>query len=106
MPADQSPEFKKAVEDSKKLTAKPDNDELLQLYGLYKQGTQDPPFDQTEKPGMFDLKGKAKYTAWKAVFDKGTTAEDAQAEYVELVEKLKEIHGYDPSKVPEAVGKA
>ncbi|KAM3470410.1 hypothetical protein MY8738_009757, partial [Beauveria namnaoensis] len=30
--------FKKAAEDSKKLLAKPSNDELLELYGLYKVG--------------------------------------------------------------------
>lgn len=26
------------------------------MYALFKQGTQDPPFDKAEKPGMFDLK--------------------------------------------------
>jgi len=31
MPAAQSAEFKKAVEDSRKLKAKPTNDELLQV---------------------------------------------------------------------------
>ena len=33
MPASQSEAFKKAVADSKKLTSKPANDELLELYG-------------------------------------------------------------------------
>ncbi len=33
MAAVQSEAFKKAVEDSKKLTSKPSNDELLELYG-------------------------------------------------------------------------
>jgi diazepam-binding inhibitor (GABA receptor modulating acyl-CoA-binding protein) len=33
MSAPQSPAFKKAVVDSKKLTSKPSNDDLLQLYG-------------------------------------------------------------------------
>ena len=27
--------FKKAAEDSKKLTSKPNNDELLELYGIF-----------------------------------------------------------------------
>lgn len=27
-----------------------------QLYGLFKQGTQDPKFEDSDKPGMFDLK--------------------------------------------------
>lgn len=26
------------------------------MYALFKQGTQDPPFDKADKPGMFDLK--------------------------------------------------
>jgi diazepam-binding inhibitor (GABA receptor modulator, acyl-CoA-binding protein) len=79
MPADQSEDFKKAVIDSRKLKAKPNNDELLdvhdllpntlspqdimppanlyrQLYALFKQGTQDPPFEETDKPGVFDFK--------------------------------------------------
>jgi hypothetical protein len=34
MSATQSEAFKTAAEDSKKLTSKPDNDELLQLYGM------------------------------------------------------------------------
>lgn len=33
MSAPQSDAFKKAVSDSKKLTSKPSNDDLLQLYG-------------------------------------------------------------------------
>jgi len=56
MPVAQSAEFKKAVEDSRKLKAKPTNDELLQMYGLFKQGSQDPPFEKTTAPGMFEMK--------------------------------------------------
>ena len=76
MPATQTAEFKKAVGDSRKLKAKPTDTELLevnrssvqearpcilthhplQLYGLFKQGTQDPPFADTKAPGMFELK--------------------------------------------------
>ena len=32
------------------------SDRAVQMYGLYKQGTQDPPFEKAENPGMFDLK--------------------------------------------------
>ncbi|KAH7206344.1 hypothetical protein IWW34DRAFT_846867 [Fusarium oxysporum f. sp. albedinis] len=80
-----SESFQKAVEDSKKLTSKPNTDDLLRLYGLYK--------------------GKAKYNAWKkAAEEEKLTPEAAQAKYVELVEELKEKCGYDANKVPEAVG--
>ncbi|KAI4249044.1 MAG: hypothetical protein L6R42_009096, partial [Xanthoria sp. 1 TBL-2021] len=50
-----TPAFEKAVKDSRNLKAKPDNDELLELYSLFKQGSQDPSFAEATKPGMFDL---------------------------------------------------
>ncbi|GKU02710.1 hypothetical protein FLAG1_04909 [Fusarium langsethiae] len=100
----QSESFQKAVEDSKKLTSKPGPTELLELYSLYKVGTGED-FTKAEKPGMLDLKGKAKYNAWKKVVEEDNpTPEAAQAKYVELVEKLKATYGYDANKVPETVG--
>lgn len=99
-----SPEFQTAVADSKKLTAKPSQDDLLQLYALYKQALQDPPIEKAEAPGTFDLKGKAKKRAWQKVVDEGTTPEEAQTKYVALVESLKDKLGYDADKEPEAIG--
>ncbi|KAI8685815.1 ACB domain-containing protein [Fusarium keratoplasticum] len=121
MAAPQSDAFKKAIEDSKKLTSKPGPDELLQLYALYKVGTGED-FSKTTAPGTFDFKasspyappnadeklthpqGKAKYNAWKKVAEEGVTPDAAQEQYVKLVEELKEKYGYDENKVPEAVG--
>ncbi|KAF0641991.1 hypothetical protein NXS19_013457 [Fusarium pseudograminearum] len=104
MSAPQSEAFQKAVEDSKKLTSKPGPTELLELYSLYKVGNGED-FTKAEKPGMLDLKGKAKYNAWKKVAeDDKLTPEAAQAKYVEHVEKLKKDYGYDANKVPETVG--
>jgi len=40
----------------------------------------------TDKPGMLDFKGKAKWEAWNA--RKGTSKEDAQKAYIELVNEL------------------
>ena len=40
----------------------------------------------TDRPGMFDFKGRAKWDAWETL--KGTTQADAEAEYIKLVEKL------------------
>lgn len=97
-------QFKTAVEDSKKLKAKPGDDELLQLYGLFKQATQDPPIDKSEAPGTFDFKGKAKRRAWQKVVDEGVTPTKAEDEYVKLVGSLKTKYGYDAAKKPEAVG--
>ncbi|GAB2834314.1 acyl-CoA-binding protein [Ferruginibacter profundus] len=79
-------QFEKAAADSKNLSAKPDNETLLQLYSLYKQGTEGDV--NTEAPSNpFDFVGKAKYEAWSSL--KGKTKETAMAEYVALVEKLK-----------------
>ncbi|OTB06526.1 hypothetical protein M426DRAFT_318928 [Hypoxylon sp. CI-4A] len=97
-----SPAFSKAQEDSKKLTSKPGNDDLLELYGLFKVGNGED-FSKAEKPGMFDLKSKYKYQAWQKLVDEGVTPEAAQERYVKKVEELKQSHGFDENKVPEAV---
>lgn len=79
-------QFEKAKAESKNLPAKPDNETLLQLYALYKQGMEDDVL--TEAPSNpFDFVGKAKYDAWLSL--KGKTKEAAMEEYVKLVEKLK-----------------
>ncbi|KAL2040504.1 hypothetical protein N7G274_006947 [Stereocaulon virgatum] len=90
----QSAPFQKAVVDSKKLKAKPTDEELLQLYSLFKVGTGEDILKAT-KPGSFDFKAKYKYNAWKKLVDEKTTPETAQKEYVDLVEKLKGTYGFE-----------
>jgi diazepam-binding inhibitor (GABA receptor modulating acyl-CoA-binding protein) len=92
--------FQKAVEDSKKLTSKPENQELLDLYALFKIANSED-FSKATAPGMFDIKGKAKYNAWKKLVDEGKTAEQAQEDYVAKVEELKTKYGYDANKAAE-----
>ncbi len=58
--------------------------ELLQIYSLFKQGTVGDV--NTDRPGFLDLKGKAKWDAWAGV--KGKSKEAAQAEYVSLAKAL------------------
>ncbi|XXG98214.1 endocytosis defective- protein [Hypoxylon texense] len=99
---DITPAFTKAQEESKKLTSKPSNEELLELYGLFKVGNGED-FSKAEKPGMFDLKGKYKYQAWKDLVEEGVTPEAAQERYVKKVEELKNKYGFDANKEPEAV---
>ncbi|ORZ36666.1 acyl-CoA-binding protein-like protein [Catenaria anguillulae PL171] len=77
--------FIKAAEEAKTLSYQPSNDELLELYALFKQGTVGD--NDTPRPGMFDIKGKAKWDAWTA--KKGASKEDAQQKYIDLVEALK-----------------
>jgi len=79
-------QFEQAATDSKSLTQKPDNETLLRLYSLYKQGSSgDVNTDPPSNP--FDFVAKAKYEAWSSLKGKSTTA--AMTEYIELVNKLK-----------------
>jgi acyl-CoA-binding protein len=81
-------QFDQAVTRSKTLTQRPSNEELLQLYGLFKQATEG---DVTgERPGGFDFKNIAKFDAWEEL--KGKTKEQAQQEYVNLMDKLYQLY--------------
>jgi len=77
-------EFQQATVDVKTLTTRPSNEELLSLYGFYKQATDGDV--SGKKPGRFDLKGRAKYGAWENL--RGTSADDARGKYVALVNRL------------------
>jgi len=84
MADDLKAQFEQAAEDIKKLTERPDNDTLLKLYALYKQGSEGDV--NGPKPGFFDFVGTAKYEAWAKL--KGTSQIDAQKKYIALVKKL------------------
>ena len=76
--------FEKAAADIKKLAERPDNDTLLKLYALYKQGADGDV--SGPKPGFFDFVGTAKYEAWAKLH--GTTQDEARKKYIDLVAKL------------------
>jgi diazepam-binding inhibitor (GABA receptor modulating acyl-CoA-binding protein) len=79
-------EFEAAAQRAQQLPAKPSNMVLLQLYALYKQGTEG---DATgPRPGGFDFKAIAKYDAWKQLA--GLSKDAARQQYVELVTQLAE----------------
>ena len=77
--------FEHAVAESKNLPERPDNMTLLKLYALYKQGSDGDA--EGKRPGFTDMVGRAKFDAWAAL--KGTGAEDAMQQYVDLIEDLK-----------------
>ena len=82
--SDSTETFERAAAAAKALPERPDNDTMLRLYALYKQGsTGDVSGD---KPGFFDFVGVAKYEAWEKL--RGTAPQDAQRKYVELVRQL------------------
>jgi diazepam-binding inhibitor (GABA receptor modulator, acyl-CoA-binding protein) len=77
-------DFQAAASRSKDFTKRPSNEELLDIYSLFKQGTEG---DVTgDRPGGFDFKAIAKFDAWTA--KKGKSKEQAMQEYVELIARL------------------
>jgi acyl-CoA-binding protein len=76
--------FEQAKQDVQSLSERPDNDTLLRLYALYKQGSEGDV--SGAKPGFFDFVGTAKYEAWAKL--KGTGQDEAMKKYVDLVKKL------------------
>lgn len=77
-------EFEKAQTDIKKLTERPSNEELLNLYAYFKQASEGDV--SGSRPGVFKVKDRAKYDAWDA--KKGMGEEDARSSYVNLVNEL------------------
>lgn len=77
--------FEQAATDVKALDERPDNETLLRLYGLYKQGAEGDV--SGPKPGFFDFVGTAKYEAWAKL--QGTDQREAMQKYIDLVKKLR-----------------
>ena len=77
--------FEASVAESKQLPKKPDNQTLLKLYALYKQGTAGDV--DGKRPGFTDMVGRAKWDAWNEI--KGLSKDDAMKQYVSLIEDLK-----------------
>ncbi len=76
--------LEEAVAFTQKFTTRPSNEELLKLYGLYKQATEGD--NEGERPGGFDFKAAAKYNSWLSL--KGKSKSEATELYLELVEEL------------------
>jgi diazepam-binding inhibitor (GABA receptor modulator, acyl-CoA-binding protein) len=83
--SDLKAKFEQAVADSKNLPERPDNQTLLKLYALYKQGTAGDV--DGKRPGFTDMVGRAKWDAWNEI--KGLGKDDAMKQYVSLIEDLK-----------------
>ena len=83
--SDLKAKFEQAVADSKNLPERPDNQTLLKLYALYKQGTTGDV--EGKRPGFTDMVGRAKWDAWNEI--KGLGKDDAMKQYVGLIEDLK-----------------
>lgn len=81
MPSD---EFDEAANSVKNLIQKPTNEELLELYGLFKHTNFGD--NNTKKPSAFWLKERAKWESW--LTHKGKAITETETLYIELVKKL------------------
>lgn len=81
-------EFNNAVGKSKELTKRPTNEELLNLYALFKQATDGDV--SGDRPGGFDFKAIAKFDAWAS--KRGITKDQAMQDYITLVSNLQQSY--------------
>ncbi len=77
-------DFQSAQARVQTLSKRPSNDTLLELYALYKQATEGDV--QGKRPGLLDVKGRAKFDAWTG--RKGLGRDAAKEQYVALVNRL------------------
>ncbi|MFZ2489713.1 MAG: acyl-CoA-binding protein [Anaerolineae bacterium] len=83
--SDLQTQFEAAAQAVQGLAKRPDDQSLLKLYALYKQGTTGDV--QGSRPGFMDMAGRFKYDAWAKL--KGTSQEQAMQSYIDLVNQLK-----------------
>ncbi|MBB3226927.1 acyl-CoA-binding protein [Luteibacter sp. Sphag1AF] len=77
-------QFEQAVLAATRLPSRPCNDTLLELYALFKQGSEGNVHG--DQPGFFDFVGTAKFEAWGKL--KGMSRDEAMTRYVALVASL------------------
>jgi len=77
-------ELDEAVKRVNALKSAPGTSDMLALYALYKQATVG---DATgSRPGIFDVKGRAKFDAWSE--KKGLARDAAADQYLALAKRL------------------
>ena len=83
------PWFAAAEEIKNKINKTLSDDELKEIYALFKQASMGD--ININKPGMMNLTAVAKWEAWSS--KKGMGQEEAKQKYIELPKELKEKHG-------------
>ncbi len=79
-------QFEAAFAKTKTLTEKPDNETLLSLYSLYKQGSIGDATDDNKPENAFDFIATFKFNAWQKLA--GMSKEESMQAYIDLVDKL------------------
>ncbi len=87
--SDLKKKFEAAAADVQKLKKRPEDEDMLRLYALYKQATVGDV--EGDRPGAFSFADRAKYDAWAKL--EGTDSQKAMESYVKLVERLKKTYG-------------
>ncbi|XP_010883060.1 acyl-CoA-binding domain-containing protein 7 isoform X2 [Esox lucius] len=82
-------EFELVATDVKKVKTRPSDQELLDIYGLYKQAIVGD--INIDKPGLLDMKAKAKWEAWDS--RTGMSKEDAMTAYITLAKEIINKYG-------------
>ncbi|KAF3650182.1 Acyl-CoA-binding protein [Capsicum annuum] len=82
----QKEEFEEHAEKAKILPESTTNENKLILYGLYKQAIVGNV--NTSRPGIFNMRDRAKWDAWKAV--EGKSTDEAMNDYITKVKQLLE----------------
>ncbi|KAJ2450526.1 Acyl-CoA-binding domain-containing protein 2 [Coemansia sp. RSA 2336] len=78
-------EFNETSELAKSLPNGVTNPEKLQLYAHFKQANEGDV--NTDKPGMMDFTGRAKWTEWEKL--KGMSKQAAMEKYIQIYKELK-----------------
>ena len=86
-------EFEIYSQSIKALKTKPTDDELLNLYGLYKQATEGN--CNTSQPWVFQIKEYSKWNAWTKRKDMNNL--DATKRYINVAKNLIEKYGIHES---------
>ncbi len=89
MAEENSKEFLTAADVVKKLKTKPSQEELLIIYGFYKQAVFGD--NNNSEPGWLDFEGKKKHSEW--LKHKGMTKYDAEVNYITEVNSLIQKYG-------------
>ncbi|PIN18607.1 hypothetical protein CDL12_08723 [Handroanthus impetiginosus] len=79
-------EFEEYAAKAKTLPPTTTNENLLIIYGLYKQATVGNV--NTSRPGVFKMRDRAKWDAWKA--NEGKSQDEAMGDYITKVKQLLE----------------
>lgn len=76
--------FEQATNVVVQLASSLNSEQLLKLYGLYKQAKQGP--CDTSRPSWYQLEARSKWDSWKSLGDK--SREEAMTGYVQVVDEL------------------